>query len=86
MRTGNYQQKTQRTTRSAGLTCNSIAQELPGLPPFRQQAGYTAYVEGWALFANYSAEMGFIRTLQQLRKAGHVWARVPAGCGYGHPL
>lgn len=29
----------------------SIAQELPGLPPFRQQADYTAYTEGWALYA-----------------------------------
>jgi uncharacterized protein (DUF885 family) len=29
----------------------SIAQTLPGLPPFRQQAFYGAYVEGWALYA-----------------------------------
>ncbi len=38
----------------------SIAQELPGLPPFRQQAGYTAYVEGWALYAErLGKEVGF---------------------------
>jgi uncharacterized protein (DUF885 family) len=29
----------------------SIAQELPSLPAFRQHANYTAYVEGWGLYA-----------------------------------
>lgn len=38
----------------------SIAQELPALPPFRQQANYTAYVEGWALYAErLGKEIGF---------------------------
>ena len=38
----------------------SIAQTLPGLPPFRQQAGYTAYVEGWALYAEQlGKDIGF---------------------------
>ena len=38
----------------------SIAQSLPGLPPFRQQAGYTAYIEGWALYAErLGEEVGF---------------------------
>jgi uncharacterized protein (DUF885 family) len=38
----------------------SIAQELPELPPFRQQAFYTAYGEGWALYSErLGKELGF---------------------------
>jgi uncharacterized protein (DUF885 family) len=38
----------------------SIAQELPDLPPFRQQAGYTAFQEGWALYSErLGKEIGF---------------------------
>jgi uncharacterized protein (DUF885 family) len=29
----------------------SLAQELPGLPAFRRYAGYTAFIEGWAFYA-----------------------------------
>ncbi|MGZ3723152.1 MAG: DUF885 domain-containing protein, partial [Bdellovibrionales bacterium] len=29
----------------------SIAQELKGLPDFRKQGGYTAFIEGWGLYA-----------------------------------
>jgi uncharacterized protein (DUF885 family) len=37
----------------------SIAQELTGVPMFRTQTGYTAYTEGWGLYAERLAkEMG----------------------------
>ncbi len=39
---------------------NSIAQELPELPHFRQNKYYTAYSEGWALYAEHlGKEVGF---------------------------
>ena len=40
----------------------SIAQTLPTLPPFRQQGGYTAYVEGWALYSErLGKDVGFYK-------------------------
>ena len=33
----------------------SIAQELEGVPQFRTQAGFTAYIEGWALYSEWLA-------------------------------
>jgi uncharacterized protein (DUF885 family) len=38
----------------------SIAQELTGLPEFRKHSGYTAFTEGWALYAErLGKEVGF---------------------------
>jgi uncharacterized protein (DUF885 family) len=38
----------------------SIQQELPELPPFRQHAFYTAYIEGWGLYAErLGKDVGF---------------------------
>jgi uncharacterized protein (DUF885 family) len=49
----------------------SIAQTLPGLPPFRQQAGYTAYIEGWALYSErLGKEVGFFQ--DPLSYYGHL--------------
>ncbi|MGI9101429.1 MAG: DUF885 domain-containing protein [Terriglobales bacterium] len=40
----------------------SIAQEMPSLPPFRQHAFYTAYIEGWALYSErLGKEVGFYK-------------------------
>ena len=49
----------------------SIAQTLPKLPPFRQQAGYTAYIEGWALYAEQlGRDVGFYQ--DPLSYYGHL--------------
>ncbi len=40
----------------------AIAQELTGMPKFRKFGGYTAYAEGWGLYAEYfPKEFGFYR-------------------------
>lgn len=40
----------------------ALAQEMPEMPEFRKNAGYTAFSEGWALYAeSLGAEMGFYK-------------------------
>ena len=53
----------------------SIQQELPELPPFRQQGGNTAYVEGWALYSErLGKELGFYQDPYSLY--GHLQAEM----------
>ncbi|UYB50867.1 DUF885 family protein [Xanthomonas sp. AM6] len=65
--TGDYAQRTlvniEATAYHEGVPGHhlqiSLAQTLP-LPPFRQQSGYNAYVEGWALYAErLGKDVGF---------------------------
>ncbi|MFY9688679.1 MAG: DUF885 domain-containing protein, partial [Candidatus Acidiferrales bacterium] len=38
----------------------SLAEEMQGVPEFRKQLGYTAFIEGWALYSEtLGPEMGF---------------------------
>ncbi len=70
--TGDFEQQTtleiESTAYHEGLPGHhlqiSIAQEQPDLPPFRQQAPYNAYVEGWALYSErLGKEVGFYTDL-----------------------
>jgi len=66
--TGDYQHRTlievESTAYHEGVPGHhmqiAIAQTLPDLPKFRQQGGYTAYIEGWGLYAEgLGKEVGF---------------------------
>jgi uncharacterized protein (DUF885 family) len=57
----------------------SIQQELTGLPKFRTQYGYTAYTEGWGLYAEALAkEMGFATDPYNDfgRLSGEIWRAI----------
>jgi uncharacterized protein (DUF885 family) len=54
----------------------SIAQELTGVPMFRTQIGFTAYIEGWGLYAEQLAkEMGAYQDPYSDfgRLSGEIW-------------
>jgi uncharacterized protein (DUF885 family) len=57
----------------------SIAHERTGLPKFRTQYGYTAYSEGWGLYAeSLGKEMGFFTDPYSDfgRLAGEIWRAI----------
>jgi uncharacterized protein (DUF885 family) len=57
----------------------SIAQERTGLPKFRTQYGYGAYLEGWALYSEaLSKEMGFFTDPYSDfgRLGGEIWRAI----------
>lgn len=57
----------------------SIQQELENIPKFRTAKGYTAYSEGWGLYAEYlGKEMGFYNDpyAEFGRLSGEIWRAV----------
>jgi uncharacterized protein (DUF885 family) len=57
----------------------SIAQERTGLPKFRTQYAYTAYIEGWGLYSEaLGKEMGFFTDPYSDfgRLAGEIWRAI----------
>ncbi len=57
----------------------SIAQEMTGMPVFRGQYKYTAYVEGWALYAEYLGKDmgGYADPYSDFgRLSGEIWRAV----------
>jgi len=57
----------------------SIQQELEGIPRFRTAKGYTAFSEGWGLYAEYlGKEMGFYNDpyAEFGRLSGEIWRAV----------
>jgi len=57
----------------------SIAQELDGIPTFRKSGGYTAYVEGWGLYAErLGKDVGFYQDpySDYGRLEGDIWRAI----------
>jgi uncharacterized protein (DUF885 family) len=63
------------------------AQSIPDLPPFRRNAWYGAYGEGWALYAEgLGPELSLMRSVFGFRTPGRrIAARRPPGDRHRHP-
>ena len=65
----------------------SIAQERTGLPKFRTQYGYGAYIEGWGLYSeSLGKEMGFFTDPYSDfgRLGGEIWRAIRLVVDTGH--
>jgi uncharacterized protein (DUF885 family) len=57
----------------------SVAQETTAIPEFRKYTGFTAYVEGWALYTEYLAtEMGLYK--DDLDQVGRITMELWRAC------